>query len=220
MKNEGQENYIKAIRALESEGEGAVPTNAIAERVQTTPASVTDMLKKLKARGLINYEKYKGVRLTPEGSAQAIGIVRKHRLWECFLVDKLKFGWHQVHEMAEQLEHIESTELTDRLDAFLGFPVSDPHGDPIPDAQGNYRINERTVELAALRPGERGRLLTVANSAASFLLYLDSKNIRLGDELKVENVYEFDRSMDILAGGLTVNMSEQVVKSLLIKKLN
>jgi len=181
---------------------------------------VTDMLKKLKARGLINYEKYKGVSLTPEGSAQAIGIVRKHRLWECFLVDKLKFGWHQVHEMAEQLEHIESTELTDRLDAFLGFPVSDPHGDPIPDAQGNYRINERTEELAALRPGERGRLLTVANSAGSFLLYLDSKNIRLGDELKVENVYEFDRSMDILAGGLLVNMSEQVVKSLLIKKLN
>lgn len=219
MRNEGQENYIKAIFALHEAGAETVATNAIAERVQTAAASVSDMLKKLQGRGLIDYEKYYGVRLTEAGRAEAIAIVRKHRLWECFLVQKLKFGWHQVHEMAEQLEHIESEELTNRLDAFLGFPVSDPHGDPIPDERGHYRLTEETVALGALQAGEAGRLVTVANSATAFLLYLDERGISPGDELGVEKVFEFDRSMDVRVSGRVVNLSEQVVKSLLVKKI-
>jgi len=219
MRNEGQENYIKAIFSLHEAGAESVSTNALAERVQTAAASVSDMLKKLQVRGLIDYEKYRGVRLTPEGRAVAVAIVRKHRLWECFLVQKLKFGWHQVHEMAEQLEHIESEELTNRLDAFLGFPVTDPHGDPIPDERGHYRLTEQTMALSGLGTGEVGRLVTVANSATAFLLYLDERGIKPGDELEVVKLFEFDRSMDIRVTGRVVNLSDQVVRSLLVKKI-
>src|SRR5215213_2659158 len=141
-----KENYLKAIFHLQSQ-DGVVTTNELAEELQTRAASVTDMLKKLKDQKLLMYEKYKGFRLSPEGRKVAIQIIRKHRLWEHFLVEKLQFGWDEVHEIAEELEHISSKKLIDRLDEYLGFPKWDPHGDPIPDSNGKF---ERVEQVSLL----------------------------------------------------------------------
>jgi DtxR family Mn-dependent transcriptional regulator len=138
-----EENYIKAIFHLQ-QGDGNVSTNELAAELHTKPASVTDMLKKLKAKKLLSYEKYKGVRFSAEGKKLALGIVRKHRLWEYFLVDTLQFGWDEVHEVAEELEHISSKKLVEKLDAFLGHPRFDPHGDPIPDSHGKMAVQQST----------------------------------------------------------------------------
>ena len=132
-----EENYIKAIYHIQQSVD-TVSTNALAEQLKTKPASVTDMLKKLKTKKLLHYEPYQGVRLTAEGRKLALGIVRKHRLWEFFLVEKLQFGWDEVHEVAEELEHISSKKLIDKLDAYLDFPRFDPHGGPIPDENGRW----------------------------------------------------------------------------------
>src|ERR1700755_268831 len=143
-----KENHLKAIFHLQNE-HGMVTTNALAAALQTRPASVTDMLKKLKDQKLLIYEPYKGFRLNNEGKKAAIQVIRKHRLWEFFLVKKLQFGWDEVHEIAEELEHISSRKLIDRLDAFLGFPDTDPHGDPIPDSHGKF-VLRRQVRLSQL----------------------------------------------------------------------
>jgi DtxR family Mn-dependent transcriptional regulator len=137
-----EENYIKAIFHLQH-ADGNVTTNEVAAELNTKAASVTDMLKKLKQKKILNYEKYKGFRLSGEGKKIALNIVRKHRLWEFFLVEKLDFGWDEVHEMAEELEHLTSTKLIDKLDAFLGFPKFDPHGDPIPDVNGKMTTKKQ-----------------------------------------------------------------------------
>src|SRR3954471_19141026 len=143
-----KENYLKAIFHLQQDNQ-SVSTNALAESLQTRPASVTDMLKKLKEQRLLQYEKYKGVKLTHEGRKVAILIIRKHRLWEYFLVEKLGFGWEEVHEIAEELEHISSKKLIDRLDEYLNFPQTDPHGDPIPDIDGKIAASKQ-INLQAL----------------------------------------------------------------------
>src|SRR5690606_10485000 len=142
-----EENYLKTIYHLTSGQNAAVSTNAIAEKIDTKASSVTDMIKKLADKKLVTYVRYQGVRLTPEGRHAAVMIVRKHRIWEVFLVDKLEFNWDEVHEIAEQLEHIKSEQLIDRLDAFLGHPAVDPHGDPIPNAEG--KINKIPKKLLA-----------------------------------------------------------------------
>src|SRR5688572_23716832 len=139
-----KENYLKAIFHLQEE-DGVVTTNALANELQTRAASVTDMLKKLKTQKLLLYEKYKGFKLSHEGKKVAVQIIRKHRLWEYFLVEKLRFGWEEVHEMAEELEHISSRKLIDRLDEFLGYPKTDPHGDPIPDSQGKFTASQHML---------------------------------------------------------------------------
>src|ERR1700741_1998079 len=130
-----EEDYIKGIYHLQ-QTHSIVSTNQLASVLEATPASVTDMLKKLKAKKLLNYEKYKGFHLTAEGRKLSVNIVRRHRLWEYFLVEKLHFGWDEVHEVAEELEHIDSRKLVEKLDAYLGHPKFDPHGDPIPDING------------------------------------------------------------------------------------
>src|SRR5687767_14276235 len=143
-----KENYLKAIYHLQ-QADGVVTTNVLAKELHTKPASITDMLKKLKAQKLLLYEKYQGFRLSNEGKKVAVQIIRKHRLWEYFLVEKLHFGWEEVHEMAEELEHISSRKLVDRLDEFLGYPKTDPHGDPIPDSQGKLAMKQQ-ISLAEL----------------------------------------------------------------------
>src|SRR5580693_6558937 len=136
-----EENYLKAIYHLSLQSE-SVSTNQIAASLNTKAASVTDMLKKLADKELINYTKYQGVTLTPQGEKIAVSIIRKHRLWEYFLVEKLNFKWDEVHDVAEELEHISSKELADRLDQFMGYPKYDPHGDPIPDSNGKLKTHE------------------------------------------------------------------------------
>lgn len=191
-----EENYLKAICKITHESDNPATTNAVAAVMNTTPASVTDMLKRLAEKSLLHYEKYKGVSLTKEGKQLAWSLIRRHRLWEVFLVDKLNFAWDEVHDIAEQLEHIQSPALVEKLDSYLGFPRYDPHGDPIPDINGHFLKREQWL-LSALKPGEKGKVVGVNEHSASFLKYLDQLGLVLGTELEVIERFEYDQSAKI-----------------------
>ena len=190
-----KENHLKAIFHLQQE-QGIVTTNALAAALQTRPASVTDMLKKLKEQKLLLYERYKGFRLSNEGRKAAVLVIRKHRLWEYFLVKKLQFGWDEVHEIAEELEHISSRELIDRLDAFLGFPEADPHGDPIPDSQGKVPMR-RTIRLSDLPLNKMVQVSGIVSQTTEMLEMLQYHHIRLGTRLEIRKKFPFDNSLEI-----------------------
>ena len=190
-----KENYIKAVYHLQ-QTQLTVSTNSLAAALQTSAASVTDMLKKLKSQKLLQYERYKGVKLTAEGKKLAIHIVRKHRLWEYFLVDKLGFGWEEVHEVAEELEHVSSNKLVDRLEEFLGFPETDPHGDPIPDNQGRIRVS-RQVQLNELPLNTHCVISHVSNQSIEIIELLNHLHLGIGTGLEVRKKFGFDQSVEI-----------------------
>ena len=198
LPSQTEENYLKAVFKLaEAEPETpGVSTNRIAAALDTRAASVTDMLRRLADKGLLNYEKYRGVQLTAEGRRLALLTIRKHRLWEVFLVQQLGFSWDEVHEVAEELEHVQSPLLMRRLDAFLGHPVLDPHGDPIPTEDGAMRRPAHRL-LADLNAGERGTLSAVKNTSPPFLQYLDKVGLQLGAEVEVLDKVIFDNSLEI-----------------------
>ena len=210
-----EENYLKAIFHLFNENNEEVSTNAIAEAMATKASSVTDMLKKWADKKLINYRKYQGVTLTPKGRQKAIAIVRKHRLWEVFLVEKLHFSWDEVHEIAEELEHIQSDKLIERLDKFLGYPEKDPHGDPIPNKEGVIE-NSIKILLSDLNEGDKGVCAAVKNTSKEFLVYLNKMHIALGNEIEVISKEPFDNSMQILVSGKEVNLSAMVCRNIYI----
>lgn len=212
-----EENYLKAIFSLSIEASKAVSTNAIAEQLATKASSVTDMVKKLSEKKLVNYKKYQGVALTVLGREIAVKIVRKHRLWEVFLVKHLDFSWDEVHDVAEQLEHVKSTKLVQQLDAFLEYPTHDPHGDPIPDADGNIPLHTDLV-LASLDAGASCVIIGVKDTSTSFLKYLDSSGITLGTEIALLHKEEFDNSMSLQMGANQLSVSHQITKNLLVKK--
>ncbi len=199
---------------LSAQHSSGVSTSAIAERMETKASSVTDMLKKLSEKGFINYVKYQGVTLQQKGSDVAIKVIRKHRLWEVFLCTKLNFTWDEIHEVAEQLEHITSVKLVDSLDQFLGYPKVDPHGDPIPDKNGNFhKIKE--VALRDLKVGEKAVLIGVREDSREFLKYLESIKLLLGSKMEVLNKFEFDESVLIkVNGGNEIMLSSLVCKNL------
>jgi len=189
-----EENYIKAIYHLEKDGK--VNTSAVAEYLQTKDASVTDMLKKLKAKKILDYKPYYGFQLNAEGKIQALKIIRRHRLWESFLSEKLAFSWEEVHEIAEQLEHINHPKLIDKLDQFLGFPPTDPHGDPIPDANG--KIKEMTYQNLHQVPLQKQVIVSqVIDQSQAMLELLNHKEIGIGTTLVVRKRFEFDHSIEI-----------------------
>lgn len=210
-----EENYIKVIYHLSLVSPKGVNTNAIAGMLVTKASSVTDMLKKLSEKKLVSYQKYYGVTLTDKGFLSAKMIVRKHRLWEVFLVNKLNFSWDEVHEIAEELEHIKSEKLIYKLDDFLGFPSFDPHGDPIPNAKGEiekidkFLLSEATLNTNYLCVG-------VKNSSAEFLQYLDKQNISLGSTIKVISCEEFDKSLTIILNAKTISISNKIAENLFI----
>lgn len=211
-----EENYIKAIYHLEQQHE-TVTTNELAQELQTRAASVTDMLKKLKAKKLLNYERYKGFRLTPDGRKIAIGIIRRHRLWEYFLVEKLQFTWDEVHEVAEELEHVISTKLINRLDDYLGNPKVDPHGDPIPDRDGNI---ESTCQLSLLDLplNVSAELCNVGDQSSAMLELLTHKKIRIGTKLEVKRRFSFDNSLEVQINRQPCfTLSEQVARNLFVR---
>ncbi|TRO67288.1 metal-dependent transcriptional regulator [Christiangramia sabulilitoris] len=211
-----EENYLKAIFHLENSYKGGVSTNALAEEMQTKASSVTDMIKRLSDKDLVNYKKYQGVKLSSAGKSAAIEVIRKHRLWEVFLVEKLGFNWDEVHEVAEQLEHIKSEKLTNELDKFLEFPKRDPHGDPIPDAQGNFSVANRAL-LSDLEEQQTGICVGVKDSSTEFLQYLDKNQISLGKEIRVLEKEEFDQSMLIEMDGNELMISNLISANLFIK---
>ena len=212
------ENYLKAIYKLaEAEPDTAgVSTNRIAAALDTRAASVTDMLRRLAEKGLLNYEKYRGVQLTAEGQRLALLTIRKHRLWEVFLVQQLGFSWDEVHEVAEELEHVQSPLLMRRLDAFLGHPTLDPHGDPIPTEDGAMR-RPTTRLLADLLAGEGGTLAAVRNTSPPFLQYLAKAGLQLGTDIKVIEKVTFDNSLEIsLDSARNMFISAEVSRNLFV----
>jgi DtxR family Mn-dependent transcriptional regulator len=212
-----EENYLKAIFKICEQSKKSASTNAIAKRMNTSAASVTDMLQRLSGKLLINYEKYKGVTLTESGNRIATNLIRKHRLWEVFLVDKLKFSWGAVHEIAEELEHIKSDELVERLDEFLEHPKFDPHGDPIPDAEGNFTFRQKSP-LSKLKIGEKGIVIGVQENSTTFLNYLDQLKLSLGSSVEVIDFFEYDESLRILLNGKETTLSNKVSQNLFIQK--
>lgn len=210
-----EENYLKAIFHLNYHVDENVSTNAISEALNTKAASVTDMLKKLAEKELINYEKYQGVTLTEIGQKKALTIVRKHRLWEVFLVDTLNFKWDEVHDIAEELEHINSETLINRLEAFLDFPKRDPHGDPIPDKDGVIRSPE-LIPVSKLKVGDWGVISGVREHSAEFLKYLEKTGLILGENLSVTEIVKFDSSVMVKIKNNQQMISREVAKNLLI----
>ncbi|KAF9659497.1 metal-dependent transcriptional regulator [Tenacibaculum sp. ZH5_bin.1] len=217
MFSQSEENYIKTMYHLAADYKKGISTNAIAKKLDTKASSVTDMVKKLSEKNVVSYKKYQGVTLTDFGKKIAANIVRKHRLWEVFLVDKLNFSWDEVHEVAEQLEHIKSPKLINELDAFLDYPKRDPHGDPIPDKEGNLKIIEKSL-LSTLKKNEIGVCVGVDDSSSEFLRFLDKQEIALGKQIKVVEKEPFDGSLVIEMDGKTLTVSNKIASNLYIQK--
>jgi DtxR family Mn-dependent transcriptional regulator len=211
-----EENYLKAVYHLSNVGENDVSTNAIAEEMQTKAASVSDMLRRLSEKELVIYKKYQGVKISETGKKSALQVIRKHRLWEVFLVEKLKFNWDQVHEIAEQLEHIKSPLLIERLDEFLGHPKFDPHGDPIPDENGEFKEKPQ-IPLAEGALNASGIVVAVKDTNPLFLQHLDRIGIYLGAKTKIIDRVEFDGSMEILVdSSKKLFISKEIAQNVLV----
>lgn len=213
-----EENYIKAIFHLQGNTDN-VTTNELANELKTKPASVTDMMKKLKAKKLLNYQPYQGFRLNNEGTKVALGIIRRHRLWEYFLAEKLKFTWDEVHEVAEDLEHVTNKKLIDKLDEYLGFPRVDPHGDPIPDANGKIETI-RKICLTELPLNITASVCSVSDQSGEILELLEHKKIALGTKLEIKKKFDFDNSMEIkIRQQPPITISEQLAKNIFVTSL-
>ena len=215
MNSQSEEDYLKALYHLEMDFD-SISTNSIADYLDMKPSSVTDMLKKLAEKKFIHYQKYKGTSLTKKGKLIALSIIRKHRLWETFLVEKLGFGWDQVHTIAEQLEHIKSEELIENLDNFLGNPKYDPHGDPIPNKDGEIeKMNQKL--LVELKASQKGIITGVKKGTASLLNYLDKEKVKLGDSIKVIEILEFDGTYIVEINKRKLTFSEKICQNLLLE---
>ena len=212
-----EENYLKAIFSATTLTEGRVGNQLIAEKLTINPASVTEMLRKLDEKKLISYNRTNGAKLTKEGLKAAVKVVRKHRLWETFLVEHLNFTWDEVHEVAEQLEHIQSDKLLDELDVFLGNPNFDPHGDPIPDRNGKIPLIKSKI-LSDVEIGRKVKVVKVADNTASFLRYLDKQGIALTDSIIVKEIQDFDKSLLIeLKGKRELYLSAEAAKKIMVE---
>ncbi len=213
-----EENYLKTIFHLQTKDDN-VTTNELAERLHTKPASITDMMKKLKTRKLVNYQPYQGFRLTAEGKKIALNIIRRHRLWEFFLAEKLKFSWDEVHEIAEQLEHVSNKKLIDKLDEYLAYPKFDPHGDPIPDIHGKMEASKQ-INLSELHFNKPARICYVANQSELLLEHLQEKKIKIGAMIVVKRKFTYDNSLEIkLDNKSLLTISGQLAKNIFVKNL-
>lgn len=214
-----EENYLKAIFKIAEKEKKSVSTNSLARALETSPASITDMVKKMADKNLVLYEKYKGVSLTPSGNKIATELIRRHRLWEVFLVDKLRFAWHHVHDIAEELEHIGPPELISRLDAFMDYPKFDPHGDPIPNAEGRFTLRNQ-IALSDIGPNVETVVLGVKEHGTSFLEHLHQLNIKIGTNIEILQIAEFDGSRQVIVDKKrNMTLSIAVVQNLFVKRI-
>lgn len=211
-----EENYLKSIYTLQKEGTTGVSTNALAQHLETKPASTTEMIKKLHEKELVIYQPYQGVTLNENGEKLALRVIRKHRLWETFLAEKLNFSWDEIHEVAEQLEHIHSEKLVRELDRFLGYPKHDPHGDPIPDAQGKM-IKMEKKRISQLKKGDQGKCIGVNDTSSSFLQFLDKQQIKLGTAIEILNIEEFDQSVTVNVDGKELLLSKIATENIYVR---
>jgi DtxR family transcriptional regulator, Mn-dependent transcriptional regulator len=218
MYSKTEEDYLKAIYHFSGQQQEKVGTSMLAEYLSNKPASVTDMLRRLSEKELIHYKKSHGVTLTDKGVRVVLQIVRKHRIWETFLVEKLKFGWEEVHEIADELEHVRSELLIHKMDAFLGYPKFDPHGDPIPTAEGDMP-EASTLPLSEIKASQQVSFVSVATDQADFLQYLDKMELQIGDIFLVQEREAFDGSLRVLSRDKEVYISHKVAENILVKVL-
>jgi DtxR family transcriptional regulator, Mn-dependent transcriptional regulator len=211
-----EENYLKTILLLSDTNRGRIPNQAIADALAISPATVTEMLRRLSRKRLIEYSRSKGARLTPSGRTLALQVVRKHRLWETFLVQKLSFTWDEVHTVAEQMEHLQSEKLIDQLDALLGHPQFDPHGEPIPDKNGRRQVLN-AFPLADGQPNRKYRLIALAEAHPSFFAFLNTIGLTLNDSIEIIAIHDFDKSMVVALSNTTrATLSREVSRCLLV----
>src|SRR5678815_2532502 len=210
-----EENYLKTIFHLQTKDEN-VSTNELAEKLKAKPASITDMMKKLKTRKLVNYQPYQGFRLTPDGKKVALSIIRRHRLWEYFLAEKLKFNWDEVHEIAEQMEHVSSKKLIDKLDEYLGYPKFDPHGDPIPDTNGKMETGKQ-VNLSDLPVDKPAKVCFIANQTELLMEHLNEKKMNIGVSIVVKRKFSYDDSLEIKLDNKVLTISDQLAKNIFVR---
>lgn len=213
--SQSEENYLKTIFHLQGEKE-SVSTNELANKLKAKPASITDMTKKLSAKGLLHYKPYYGFFLSVEGKKVAVGIIRRHRLWEFFLSKKLGFDWNEVHAVAEELEHVSNKKLVDKLDEYLGFPEFDPHGDPIPDSTGKIKTRNK-IPLDQLPLNKWVTVCRVSNQSVEMLELLQHKKINIGTELEVKKYFDFDHSLQVkIKPNKIETISEQLAKNIFV----
>lgn len=211
-----EENYLKAIFVLSGKAPDRVLNRAIAGELKINPASVTEMLRRLRAKKLVEYSRSSGATLTKTGKEVALKVVRKHRLWETFLVQKMEFTWAEVHEIAEQLEHLQSDKLMEQLDKLLGYPQFDPHGDPIPDKNGKLP-SLKAFPLSERKAGRKYTLVAVADNSPAFLTLLDTLKVALNDTIEIVGIREYDKSLNVkLDGKVTTTLSREISHNLLV----
>jgi len=216
--SKSEENYLKSIFNLSEFGNKKVSTNSISKILNIEPASVTDMIKKLSKKKLIYHERYKGSSISKSGIKIALQIIRRHRLWEVFLHDKLKFKWDQIHELAEELEHVSSDNLIDSLDKFLKYPKIDPHGDPIPNKLGEIDFVDK-ISIYDLSINEKGIVSRIINEDDEFFNLLKKLNIEIGTEIKMIDKIEYDDSLEISINNKSVIISKQIASNIKITKI-
>ena len=209
-----EENYLKAIFHLQTHDE-IVTTSALATKLDTKPASVTDMMKKLNAKKLLNYKPYYGFSLSQEGRKIALHVIRRHRLWEYFLSEKLKFEWNEIHNVAEELEHINNKKLIERLDEYLNYPQFDPHGDPIPDSKGKIKKSKK-ISLAEMPLNKTAEVCQVSNQTNEMLELLNHKNIGIGTKVEVKRHFTYDQSFELKIKSILVTISETLAKNIFV----
>lgn len=215
-----EENYLKTIFSIIEDNKRTASTNEIAEKINTKAPTVTDMLKRLSSKDLIDYTPYQGVQFTETGLKRAIELVRKHRIWETFLHKKLGFAWNDIHEIAEELEHVKSISLINKLEEFLGFPKYDPHGDPIPDRFGKLEFH-KDFTIASLEKNQFGLIVGLKDTSSDFLNFLVKSGLIIGQSVGVKDINEFDNSIDIIVGSINpISISSMVAKNIYIKKLS
>ncbi len=217
MKNISKEDYLSAIYKLRDET-GEIKPNLIAENLEISPAAVTDMLKKLASDGFVQYKKYKGIKLTPKGEKYAVNMIRKHRLWETFLFQTLGMPWEKIHDEAEKLEHSTSDELVDKLEEFLNFPESDPHGYPIPDKFGKIPKQKNVIALSDLNKNDKGKISRISDFKSELLVYTKNQGLNIGEKIFIKDKLEFDGSVMIIINKKEISLSKKIASNIFIEK--
>jgi len=219
MKNISKENYLSTIYRHRN-NEGGIKAKQLAEQLEISNAAVTDMMKRLSRDGLVNYTRYKGIKLTGQGETYAKNMVRRHRIWELFLQRIVGMPWDKVHDEAENLEHSSSDELVNRLEVILDFPQFDPHGDPIPDKNGMLPKQKKMISLSMIRTGEIVKVVRVNDFDNDFLIYLSGIGIKLDKKLIIKDVLNFDKSMLVEIDGNEINISNTIAANIFVVRQN
>ncbi|MFL2990970.1 MAG: metal-dependent transcriptional regulator [Cytophagales bacterium] len=216
--SKSEENYLKSIYNLSELGNKVVTTNSISKILNIEPASVTDMIKKLSKKKLIYHEKYRGTKISKNGIKVALQIIRRHRLWEVFLYEKLNFNWDEIHEVAEELEHVSSDQLIDNLDKYLKYPKIDPHGDPIPNKLGEIDFVDK-ISISDLKINEKGIVSRIINEDEEFFILLNKLNIEIGTEVKILDKIDYDGSLDVSINNKSIIISKVIAENIKITKI-